>query len=102
MITTSTREPSQSTQSGASTSQQLPYPKKQERNCHHYRQPHWDFKCPTRKLVKIYLIQSYKDNKDTLMELENQELDFFNKWQKARVEPKEDSNQIIEGSENGH
>ena len=34
------------------------------------------------------------------MELENQELDLFDEWQKARAELEEDPNQIIEGSEN--
>ncbi len=101
-ITTSTREPSRSARLGASTSRQLPYPKKRKRNCRHCGQPHWDFECPTRKPVKTYLIQSYEDDEDTLMELENQELDLFDEWQKARAEPEEDPNQIIEESENGH
>ena len=101
-ITTSTRKPSRSAQPDASISQQLPYPKKQERNCHYCEQPHWDFECPTRKPVKTYLIQSYENNEDTLMELESQELELFDKWQKTRAEPKEDPNQIIERSENGH
>src|SRR5438046_8571012 len=102
MIITPTREPSQSTRPDGPTSQQLPYPKKQKRNCCYCGQPHWDFKCPTRKPVKTYLIQSYENDEDTLMKLESQELELFDDWQKARVEPEEDPNQIIEGSENRH
>ena len=100
MIIILTREASWNTQLDRLISQQLPYSKKQERNYYYYKQPYQDFEYSTRKLVKTYLIQLYKNNKDTLMELESQKLKLFDKQQKTRVELEEDFNQIIEGSEN--